>query len=259
MPWLDIHLRRHIVPQQSDRDLLTGLRTSPHVWLPILTAVSSAMRMSFNPQIELARVDPAMPHHDAIGHRYPRQVICFAKINTIGKVGKCRCHAAVHVLRIRQTTEGSGLPFRRFDAPGGLESQLVFAAALGQLPTCKMQIAAEVVDFCESAIVAECECQRLGLRQAGEGIVRPGNQAIGRGATEESAAPVGVFAGDCQSLDVSFESLGPASRVQLKSAHEHSEFECVALLGREQPGRVQQVLSPGPGGTGSPASLAAAR
>ena len=149
-------------------------------------------------------------------------------------MGKGRCHAAVHILRIRQTTEGSGLPFRRFDAPGGIESQLVFAATLSQLPTCKMQIAAEIVDFCESAIVAERECQRLSLRQAGEGIVRPCNQAIGRGATEESAAPVTVFAGDCQSLDVSFESLGPASCIQLKSAHEHSKFECMTWLGRDQ-------------------------
>ena len=39
-----------------------------------------------------------------------------------------------------------------------------------------MQIAAQIVDFCESAIVAERECQRLSLRQAGEGIVRSGNQ-----------------------------------------------------------------------------------
>lgn len=69
------------------------------------------------PQIELARVDAAMPHHDAIGHRYLRQVVCLAQINTIGEVGKRCCHAAVHILRIRQSAEGTGLPFRRFHAP----------------------------------------------------------------------------------------------------------------------------------------------
>ena len=81
-------------------------------------------------QVKLACVNPAVPHHDAIGHRYPCQAICFTKINTIGKVRKRRCHAAIHILCIRQTAEGAGLPFRRFYAPCGLESQFVFAAAL---------------------------------------------------------------------------------------------------------------------------------
>ena len=81
-----------------------------------------------------------MPHHDAIGHRYPCQVICFTKINTIGKVKCAVAIAAIHILCIRQTAEGPGLPFGRFYAPCGLESQFVFAAALDQVPGAKRKL-----------------------------------------------------------------------------------------------------------------------
>ena len=148
--------------------------------------------------------------------------------------GERRCHAAIHILRIRQTAQGPGLPFGRFYAPCGLESQFVFAAALDQVPARKMQIAAEIVDFCESAIVACARLPRARPRPGWKCVVHPGDQAIGRGATEQSAAPVSVFAAHCEGLDVGFECLGAAPRVQLKIAHEHSEFECVVRLGRER-------------------------
>src|ERR1700687_4479181 len=101
------------------------------------------------------------------------------------------------------------------------------------MSTCEVQIATKIVNFGESPIVAVRACQRLSLSQASERFVDPGNQAVGRGATEKRAAPARISAGHCQSLEVGSESLGAAPCVQLQIARKHCEFECIGCPGRE--------------------------
>jgi hypothetical protein len=103
----------------------------------------------------------------------------------------------------------------------------VFASAFDQQSASKMQIAAEIVDLRQCAIVIVLVGQWLCLGQRGKGLVQAGGQSIGCCATYQRTTPVGIIAGDRQCPHISFESLGAAACVLLKIADEYSQFERV--------------------------------
>ena len=68
------------------------------------------------PEVEIAGVDPAMPHHDPIWYGDPRQAMRVAEIDAAVEMPQRRRHAAIHILRVRQTAQRARLPFRRIGA-----------------------------------------------------------------------------------------------------------------------------------------------
>ena len=118
-----------------------------------------------------------------------------AEIDTIGKMTKRRRHSTIHIVRVSEATQRTRLPFGRRCALCSIKRQLVLAAALAKASARKMQIAPDVVDFSQSAVVTTQPRQRFGLGQSRKGIVPAIGQSIGPRATNQGTAPINILAG----------------------------------------------------------------
>ena len=191
--------------------------------------------MSSEALIDGAGIDPAMPHHHAVGRRDAREAVGVAESDAIGEMAQRRRHAAVHILRVGETAERAGLPFRRIDPPRRLERAFVLAATGRQLAASEMEVAAKIVNLGQRAIVEVCDRQRLRLGQRGKRVVEARDEAIGGGPAD--AAPRRRSAA-CdarrQRAVVGLERFGAASCVLLQIPEMQGKVDDVAILGRER-------------------------
>ena len=83
----------------------------------------------------------------------------------------------------------------------------------------KVQIAAQVVNLGERAVVGGEVRRRLGFRQRSEGVVDLGKQPVGRGDSNQGANAVLLGAAIGKRAAIGFERLPPSAGVKLEIAH----------------------------------------
>src|SRR5258708_28370088 len=102
--------------------------------------------------------------------------MCVAELDAVGEMLEGRRHAAIHVLRIGETTQCTRLPFRGIHPLGSCKSLFMFATASSQIAFRKMEIAAEIVSLGQCLVVSERDRQRFTLGECGKYIVHPASQ-----------------------------------------------------------------------------------
>ena len=65
------------------------------------------------PNVKIACIDPAMPHHDPVGYSDSCQAVRVAEIDAAAEIPEGRGHATIHVLRIGKAAQRARLTFRR--------------------------------------------------------------------------------------------------------------------------------------------------